>query len=162
MRHVISLHFRSIVYIDGVQIVIWDSTHYANTRVCATRSLTRGSHRIYIIGFEFQQDSQLAVTYAGPDTFDVTTYIGGRPFYPACDPNNVTSPLNSFTLCTYKSEPTTAFLGDCTPTVGLVHPRLPGPCAKALGTVYSTYEFFAGGAHVPVHGSADEEWVSCM
>jgi hypothetical protein len=150
---------RSVVYIDGVQIVIWDGVHVANYRVCATRSLTRGSHRIYIIGFEYYQDSQLEVTYSGPDTFGVRTHIGGRPFYPACDPNNATSPPNSFTLCTYKSEPTTAFMGDCTPTVGLAHPRLPGPCAKALGTSDNNWAFYSGGNLVPVLGSAEDKWV---
>ncbi len=150
------------MYIDGVQIVIWDGLHYANDRVCATRSLTRGLHRIYIIGFEYQQDSQLEVTYSGPDTFDVRTHIGGRPFYPACDPNNVTSPSNSFTLCTYKSEPTTALMGDCTPTVGIAHERLPGPCANVFNTSHSTWDHYSGGPQVPVLGSADDRWVSCL
>ena len=150
---------RSVVYLDGVQIVIWDGVHWANTRVCTTMPLSRGSHRIYIIGFEYQQDSQLEVTYSGPDTFGVRTHIGGRPFFPTCDPNHVTSPANSFTLCTYKSEPTTALVGDCTPTVGIPHPRLPGPCAEALGTTQSTWEYFSGGDLVPVLGSANDKWV---
>ena len=148
------------MYIDGVQIVIWDGVHYANSRICATLPLTRGSHRIYIIAFEYQQDSQLEVTYSGPDTFGVRTHIGGRPFYPACDPNNVTSPRNSFTLCTYKSEPTTALMGDCTPTVGIAHPRLPGPCAEALRTTYNDWQTFSGGYLTPALGSANDKWVS--
>ena len=148
------------MYLDGVQIVIWDGVHVANSRVCATLSLSKGSHRIYVIGFEYVQDSQLEVTYSGPDTFGVRTHIGGRPFYPACDPKLVTSPPNSFTLCTYKSEPTTALLGDCTPTVGIAHPRFPGPCAKAIGTSSSTYDWYSGGNLVPVLGSAGDQWVS--
>ena len=49
------------MYIDGVQIVIWDGVHFANSRVCSTLHLTRGLHRIYIIAFEYTQDSQLEV-----------------------------------------------------------------------------------------------------
>ena len=154
-----SFFCRSVVYLDGVQIVIWDGVHWANGRVCATLPLARGSHRIYIIGFEFVQDSQLEVTYSGPDTFGVRTHIGGRPFFPGCDPKNVTTSQNSFTLCTFKSEPTTSLVGDCTPTVGIAHPRYPGPCAKAIGTTYDSFDYYSGGWSVPALGSADEIWV---
>ena len=154
-----SILCRSVVYIDGVQIVIWDSTHYANSRVCATLSMSRGSHRIYIIAFEYEQDSTIEVTYSGPDTFDVRTHIGGIPFFPLCNPFNVTSAVNSFTLCTFKSEPTTARMGDCTPTVGIAHPRLTGPCEEALVTTISTWEYYSGGDLTPVLGSANDKWV---
>ena len=148
------------MYIDGVQIVIWDGVHFANSRVCSTLHLTRGLHRIYIIAFEYTQDSQLEVTYSGPDTFGVRTHIGGRPFFPACDPRSPMSQTNIFKLCTYKSEPTSALVGDCTPTVGIAHPRWPGPCLEALNTTQSTWEYFSGGDFVPVLGSAEDKWAS--
>ena len=150
---------RSVVYLDGSQIVIWDGVHWANGRMCTTIPLSRGSHRIYIIGFEYIDDSQLEVTYSGPDTHGVRTHIGGRPFFPACDPHHMAIPANSFTLCTYKSEPTSALVGDCTPTVGIAHPRWPGPCSEAMRTTQSTWEYYSGGDLTPVLGSANDKWV---
>ena len=53
-------------------------------------------------------------------------------------------------------------MGDCTPTVGFAHPRLPGPCAKAMGTSDNNWAFYSGGNLVPVLGSADDIWVTIV
>ena len=142
-----------------MQILIWDGVHVADGRVCATLAVSLGSHRIYVVGFEHIQDSQLEVTYSGPDTYGVRTHIGGKPFIDACNPATPLNEINSFNLCTFKSEPTTNFLGDCTPTVGNAHPRYAGPCMKALNTTQANYDWYAGYWYVPVLGSAGDQWV---
>ena len=104
-------------------------------------------------------NSELEVTYSGPDTFGVRTVIGGTPFFPGCDPRTPNSDINTFTLCTFKSDPTSFYNGDCTPTIGIAHPRFPGPCSKAIGTSSAYFQWFSGGYQVPVLGSANETWV---
>jgi hypothetical protein len=153
------MHDRTKVYIDGSLAVTWDGVHMATSRQCQDIALSAAAHQVVVLGFEYIQDSQLEVTYAGPDTFDVRTLIGGKPFSEGCDPTAPTSAVNSFTLCTYKSEPTWNFVGDCTPTVGIAHPRFAGPCAKAINTTSINFNWYSAGWSVPVLGSADELWV---
>ncbi len=136
-----------------------DGLHFANLRVCSTKYLSSGPHSIYILGFESIIDSQLEVTYSGPDTDDVRTVIGGAPYFEKCDPRSRrTSP--GFTVCTFKSEPTTFWNGDCTPTIGRAHPTWAGPCARAVNTTDDNFDFAYGGFVVPLIGSADQTWVS--
>jgi hypothetical protein len=115
--------------------------------------------RVYVVGFAAYLDSELEVTYAGPDTYGVRTVIGGQPFFYACDPRSPMTAAAAFTLCTFKSDPTSAWNGDCTPTVGIAHPRYPGPCAKAIGTVSKDFEVYSGGFNTPVLGSASSQMV---
>ena len=153
---------RTMVYVDGTLVVTWDGVHFADNRVCETLQLSAAVHQIVVLGFEYEQDSQLEVTYSGPDTYSVRTLIGGKPYAARCDPTAPTSPINSFTLCTFKSEPTENYVGDCTPTIGIPHPRLTGPCAKAINTTSINYNWYSGNYYVPVLGSADEAWVRRM
>ena len=132
----------------------------ASDRICASVALTVGVRQIVILGFEYVQDSQLEVTYSGPDTFGVRTIIGGKPFADGCDPRAPTNNINSVTLCTFISDPTANYVGDCTPTVGIAHPRYPGPCTKAINTTSIYFNWYAGNFHSPVLGSAGEKWVS--
>jgi hypothetical protein len=115
---------------------------------------------VYVAGFNYYWDSVLEVTYSGPDTYGVRTVVGGRPFANGCDPRTPASRPDMFTLCTFKSDPTSVYDGTCTPTVGKAHPRFPGPCAKAIGTSFYSFYWYSGGWRVPALGSADEEWVS--
>jgi hypothetical protein len=115
--------------------------------------------RVYVVGFAAYLDSELEVTYAGPDTYGVRTVIGRKPFFYACDPRSPMTAAAAFTLCTFKSDPTSAWNGDCTPTVGIAHPRYPGPCAKAIGTVSKDFEVYSGGFNTPVLGSASSQMV---
>ena len=137
----------------------WDGVHMATDRQCQDIQLSAEAHQVVVLGFEYAQDSQLEVTYSGLDTFNVRTLIGGKPFSDGCDPTAPNSEINSFTLCTYKSDPTANYVGDCTPTVGTPHPRLNGPCAKAVNTTSINFNWYSGNYHVPVLGSADELWV---
>ena len=152
---------RTQIYLDGNQVVNNDRVHVADSRVCASLLLSVGIHALHVLGFEYNTNSEVEITYSGPDTFGVRTVVGGQPFANGCDPRSPTSAVNSFTLCTFKSDPTTAFNGDCTPTVGNAHPRWPGPCAKAIGTSSYYFPWYSGGWLVPVLGSADEQWVGC-
>ena len=153
------MYGRAKLYVDGALVVDNDGIHEANTRMCAAQNLKTGERTIYIVGFGAYLDSELEVTYAGPDTYGVRTVIGGQPFFYACDPRFPMTAAAAFTLCTFKSDPTSAWNGDCTPTVGIAHPRYPGPCAKAIGTDSSNFGDFSGGFYVPVLGSANEAWV---
>ena len=150
---------RTKVFLDGSLILNIDGVHTANTRLCVSQILQAGTHKVYVVGFAAYLDSELEVTYAGPDTYGVRTVIGGQPFFYACDPRNPMTASGAFTLCTFKSDPTSAWNGDCTPTVGIAHPRYPGPCAKAIGTDSYNFGDFSGGFYVPVLGSANEAWV---
>ena len=145
------------LFLDGVLIVNNDGIHIANARICSTQKLSAGVHEVYIIGFAAYLDSELEVTYAGPDTYGVRTVIGGQPFFYACDPRSPMTAAAAFTLCTFKSDPTSAWNGDCTPTVGIAHwhPRYPKPCAKAIGTVSKDFGDFSGGFYTPVLGCAN-------
>ena len=136
-----------------------DGIHEANARMCTSQQLAAGVHRVYVVGFAGYMNSELEVTYSGPDTYGVRTVIGGQPFFYACDPRSPMSAAAAFTLCTFKSDPTSAWDGDCTPTVGIAHPRYPGPCAKAIGTDSMYFDAFSGGFYVPVLGSANDVWV---
>jgi hypothetical protein len=147
------------VYIDEALTINNDGLHRASTRLCVTKQLTSGKHSIYVVGFATYLDSELEVTYAGPDTYGVRTVIGGQPFFSACDPRSPMTAAAAFTLCTFKSDPTSAWNGDCTPTEGIAHPRYPGPCAKAIGTVSKDFEAFSGGFYSPILGSASEALV---
>lgn len=154
---------RTKFYIDGALAVNNDGVHMANTRICRPINLTSGSHQIYVTGFEGAVNSELEITYSGPDTFGVRTMIGGQPFYPACDPRTQLNPATAssgFVFCAYTSDPISPFDGDCEPTVGIAHPRYSGPCLKAIGTVSKFYDYFAGGFYVPVLGAANGQWVS--
>ena len=86
--------------------------------------------------------------------------VGGQPFFYACNPSFPSITAAAFTLCTFKSDPTSSWNGDCTPTVGIAHPRYPGPCAKAIGTSSKYFNVYSGGFYVPVLGSANEQFVS--
>ena len=112
-----------------------------------------------MVGFEAYENSELELTYTGPDTYGVGTVIGGQPFFYACNPRSPMTAAAAFTLCTFKSDPTSAWNGDCTPTVGIAHPRYPGLCAKAIGTVSKDFGDFSGDFYTPVLGSANEAWV---
>ena len=147
------------MFLDGFLVVNNDGIRQANSRLCATQRLVSGKHEIYVIGFAAYLDSELEVTYSGPDTHSVRTIIGGKTFARVCDPRNAISSPNTFTLCTFKSEPTSVYMGNCQPTVGIAHPRYPGPCAKAINTTYYSFDHFSGGWLVPALGSADEIWV---
>ena len=151
---------RTIVYVDGLLAVNNDGLHDSDARICALLQLTMGWHSVYIVGFEAFRNSELEITYSGPDTSDIRTVIGGKPFFYACDPKNPLYNVDSFTICTFKSDPTTSFNGDCTPTVGIQHPRYPGPCSQAIGTSSMYFNKYAGGFYIPVLGSANEAWVS--
>jgi hypothetical protein len=142
------------LFLNGQLLSSNDGIHKANSRLCFKKELNAGSQRLSVIGFAAYLDSELEVTYAGPDTYGVRTVIGGQPFFYACDPRSPISAGAVFTLCTFKSDPTSAWNGDCSPTVGIAHPRYPGPCAKAIGTVSKDFEAFAGGLYTPVLGSA--------
>ena len=156
------MYGRAKLYVDGALVVDNDGIHKANTRLCAAQNLKAGERTIYIVGFGAYLDSELEVTYTGPDTYGVRTVIGGRPFFYACDPRSPLTAAAAFTLCTFKSDPTSALNGDCTPTVGIAHPRYPGPCAKAIGTVSNIFGDFSGGLYTPVLGSANEALVCFM
>ena len=151
---------RTKVYIDGLLIVNNDGVHRGNARICSVFRLTAGVHQVYVAGFETYTDSEIEITYSGPDTDGVRTIIGGQPYFYACDPRAPISDKPAFTLCTFKSDPTSAWNGDCTPTVGLPHPRFGGPCLKAIGTDTKSYPSFSGGFNVPVLGSANNRLVS--
>ena len=150
------------MFLDGALIVNNDGIHKANARICSTQTLRAGVHRLYVVGFAAYLDSELEVTYTGPDTYGVRTVIGGKPFFYACDPRSPLTAAAAFTLCTFKSDPTSVWNGDCTPTVGIAHPRYPGPCAKAIGTVSNIFGDFSGGLYTPVLGSANEALVCFM
>ena len=151
---------RTKLYLNGHILVDNDEIHSANARQCSeARQLTTGMYQVYLIGFESTGDSELEATYAGPDTHGVRTMIGSDPIYSQCDPWHPASGDAVFTLCTYKSDPTSSFNGDCTPTVGEANPRYPGPCAEAIGTDSQYYNYYSGGYYVPVLGSANETWV---
>ena len=135
----------------------------ANTRLCNTLYLSTGIHQMYLTGFEATTNSELEITYSGPDTFGVKTLVGGQPFFPGCDPRTQLSTAFAhpgFFLCAFSSDPISIYDGDCTPTVGIAHPRYPGPCMKAIGTDSRYYDYFSGGFYVPVLGSANKKWVS--
>jgi hypothetical protein len=146
---------RTKLYVDQALVIDNDGIHEANARLCLAQNLKTGKHSIYVAGFGGLLDSELEVTYAGPDTYGVRTVMGGQPFFYACDPRSPMTAAAAFTLCTFKSDPTSAWNGDCTPTVGIAHPRYPGPCAKAIGTVSKDFEAFSGGFYTPVLGSAN-------
>ena len=135
-------------------------SHVEAPRVCKTLLLGVGVHRVHIIGFDNSNDEGMEVTYSGPDTYGVRTVIGGQPFFYPCDPR---APMDDasigFRLCTFQSEPTSQWVGSCTPTVGIAHPRFPGPCAKSIGTVSGYFNYYSGDWLVPVLGSANELWV---
>jgi len=150
------------VFLDGSLTINNDGMHKANARICSTQTLRAGVHKLYVVGFAAYLDSELEVTYTGPDTYGVRTVIGGRPFFYACDPRSPLTAAAAFTLCTFKSDPTSVWNGDCTPTVGIAHPRYPGPCAKAIGTVSNIFGDFSGGLYTPVLGSANEALVCFM
>ena len=150
----------SKLYLNGYILVDNDGIHSANTRQCTTRIVASGLHQIYLVGFEAAINSELEVTYSGPDTHGIRTLIGSDPIYSDCDPWNPASQDPVFVLCTYKSDPTSAWDGDCMPTEGIEHPRYPGPCAKAIGTDSENFNYFSGGYYVPVLGSANQSWVS--
>ena len=154
-----SFRCRTKIFIDEGLTINNDGIHKANSRICVTKQLDSGKHDIYVLGFTTYLDSELEVTYAGPDTYGVRTVIGGKPFFYACDPRSPMSAAAAFTLCTFKSDPTSAWNGDCTPTVGIAHPRYPGPCERAIGTVSKDFEAFAGGLYTPILGSASEAQV---
>ena len=124
---------RARVYIDGILAIDNNGQHQASSRVCTNLEITSGIHHIQVVGYEAVANSELEVTYSGPDTYGVRSLIGGKPFFYACDPRNPMTSAASFTLCTFKSDPTSAWNGDCTPTVGIAHSRYPGPCSKAIG-----------------------------
>ena len=170
---------------DGRLAVANDGIHMATTLACATLFLAAGARQIYVAGFEASVDSQLEVSYAGPDTDAVRTVIGAPAYHPSCSPHsaasntvpnaagnatrNTTAAATSlggvgiggggFLLCYFASDPTSPLYGNCTPTVGAPHPRYPGPCAAAVGTVPADYRAFAGGYRVPPLGAADGPWV---
>ena len=151
---------RSKLWVDYDLVVDNDGIHEANARICVAKQLAAGVHSVYVVGFAAYLDSELEMTYSGPDTYGVRTVIGGQPFFYACDPRAPLSAAAAFTLCTFKSDPTSVWNGDCTPTVGIAHPRYPGPCAKAIGTDSYNFGYFSGGFYVPVLGSANGAWVS--
>jgi len=147
----------AFVYWNEELILSNDGLHFANIRVCSTKYLSSGAHSIYILGFEAIIDSQLEVTYSGPDTDDVRTVIGAAPYYEKCNPRSGrTSP--GFTLCTFKSEPTTFWNGECVPTIGLAHPSWTGPCARAINTTDDNFDYAYGGFVVPLIGTANQIW----
>ena len=150
---------RSKLWVDYDLVVDNDGIHEANARICVAKQLAAGVHSVYVVGFAAYLDSELEMTYSGPDTYGVRTVIGGQPFFYACDPRAPMSAAAAFTLCTFKSDPTSVWNGDCTPTVGIAHPRYPGPCAKAIGTDSYNFGYFSGGFYVPVLGSANEALV---
>ena len=156
------MHCSTKIFLNGYILIDNDGIHSANARQCSSRQLTRGLYQIYLVGFESTGDSELEVTYAGPDTHGIRTVIGSDPIYFQCDPWNPFSTDPVFTLCTYMSDPTSSFDGDCTPTVGIAHSRYPGPCTEAIGTDSQYYNYFAGGYFVPVLGSANETWVNIL
>jgi hypothetical protein len=122
--------------------------------------LTKGLHRIHLIGYNINWENGMEATYTGPDTYGVRTVIGSTPFFYACDPRApMDDSLDGFRLCTYQSEPTSTWTGDCTPTAGIAHPRFPGPCGQAIGTVNNNFNYFSGDYETPVLGSANELWV---
>ena len=147
------------IFLNNMLVLDNDGIHEANTRLCITKKLDTGAHRVYVVGFAAYLDSELEVTYSGPDTYGVRTVIGGQPFFYACDPRAPMSAAAAFTLCTFKSDPTSSWNGDCTPTVGIAHPRYPGPCAKAIGTDSLNFDVYSGGFYTPVLGSADDPLV---
>ena len=114
-----------------------DGIRQANSRLCATQRLVSGKHEIYVIGFAAYLDSELEVTYSGPDTHSVRTIIGGKTFARGCDPRNAISSPNTFTLCTFKSEPTSVYMGNCQPTVGIALAEVP---LSKVSTNYHTYK----------------------
>ena len=150
---------RSKVFLDETLVIVNDGIHEANARLCINQHLRAGVHKVYVIGFAAYLDSELEVTYSGPDTYGVRTVMGGQPFFYACDPRAPVSAAAAFTLCTFKSDPTSSWNGDCTPTVGIAHPRYPGPCAKAIGTDSLNFDVYSGGFYVPVLGSSNGVWV---
>jgi hypothetical protein len=150
------------MYLDGNILIDNNGVHTANARQCTSRQLTTGLYQVYMVGFESTGDSELEVTYSGPDTHSIRTMVGSDPIYFQCDPWNPVSSDAVFTLCTFMSDPTSSLNGDCAPTVGIEHPRYPGPCAEAVGTVSQYFNYFSGGHYVPVLGSANETWVTNM
>ena len=147
-----------MVYLDGALLIDNDNIHTAATRVCQTRALARGAHELYVAGFEAYKDSELEITYAGPDTDSIRAVVGAPAYHPACTPA-AAADAGGVRLCAFKSDPTSTVDGDCVPTVGTAHPRYPGPCARAIGTVDNSYSGFAGGYVVPPLGAADGPWV---
>ena len=149
-----------MLYLDELLAIDNDGVHVANTRICKTLFMTSGTHDIYVIGFEATVNSEVEITYSGPDTYGVRTEIGGQPFVPACDPRSPLSPATAgFVFCAFTSDPISSADGDCTPTVGIAHPKYPGPCARAIGTDSQYYDYFSGGYRVPLLGSANGLWV---
>ena len=147
------------MYMDNKLALDNNDIHEANARLCVILQLGSGTHSIYVEGFAAYLDSELEVTYSGPDTYGVRTVMGGQPFFYACDPRAPVSAAAAFTLCTFKSDPTSSWNGDCTPTVGIAHPRYPGPCAKAIGTDSEHFDVYSGGFYTPVLGSANKPLV---
>lgn len=147
------------MYLEDSLIIDNNGIHVADNRVCARVQVSSGVHSIYVVGFEAYMNSELEMTYSGPDTYDVRTVMGGQPFFSACDPRVPTSGDEAFTLCTFKSDPSSVWNGDCTPTVGIAHPRFPGPCAKSIGTTSQYFQWFSGGFYVPVLGLANDDLV---
>lgn len=153
LRH--SFPCKTKLYIDGNLAVNNDGVHMANTRICCAIDLTSGNHQIYVTGFEADVNSEVEITYSGPDTYGVRTMIGGQPFFLECDPRTQLSPataLSGFIFCVYTSDPISSFDGDCEPTVGIASSQFPGPCLNAIGTASKFYNYFAGGFYVPVLG----------
>ena len=150
------------VYVDWLLVDDDSGSHVETPRVCKTMFLTQGVHRVHLIGYNIDWESGFEATYTGPDTYGVRTLIGSTPFFYSCDPRApMDDALAGFRLCTYQSEPTSPWDGDCTPAVGLAHPRFPGPCGKAIGTVNDNFNYFSGDYVTPVLGSANELWVWC-
>ncbi len=148
------------MYLNSQVLLEDDGQHEASRRICKQVYLNLGRQQLYILGYAYARNSEIEITYSGPDTNGVRTVIGGKPFFYACDPSAPLLPVPLFTLCTFKSDPTSAWNGDCTPTVGIAHPRYPGPCAKAIGTVSRNFEVFAGGFFTPALGTANNDYVS--
>ena len=161
-RQLILVFYSSKMFLDNHLVVSNDGIHEANARLCVDRQLETGTHRVYVVGFAAYLNSELEVTYSGPDTYGVRTVIGGQPFFYACDPRAPVSAAAAFTLCTFKSDPTSSWNGDCTPTVGIAHPRYPGPCAKAIGTDSLNFDVYSGGFYTPVLGSANQYLVNVL
>ena len=81
--------------------------------MCNSKQLESGQHSIYILGVEAWYDSQMEMTYAGPDTDEVRTVLGSQPYEEKCD-QGAGSGGAGFTLCTF----TSTLRGDCMQTVG--------------------------------------------
>jgi hypothetical protein len=125
--------------VDGPLLVDDEGLH-GMVEKCRTTELTRGSHVIYIEGFQAGGGVGMIAKYSGPDTRGKKKLMrSGRRvsrkksrYYSACDPTQQTD-SNMFTMCMFRSE------------VGLVRiPRI-RDADKGVNRLY-----FAGKGQLPV------------